>query len=222
MFEGQDKIYYISGTTREAIESSPHMELLRKKGVEVLYLYEPIDEFLLESLGDYEGLPFNAAEHIDPEDLDSTREKEKDQEDKEDSQETPELKDLLQKMQEILGDRVTEVRASKRLQTSPACLVKPDGSMSSQMQKIMQQINQDNSIPKKVLEINPEHDLTRNLSRVYENDPDSEFVTKATEQIFESALLLEGYLKDPHALVNRTFDLLTQSSAQFAPDKESA
>ena len=222
MFEGQDKIYYISGTTREAIESSPHMELLRKKGVEVLYLYEPIDEFLLESLGDYEGLPFNAAEHIDPGDLDSTQEKEKDREDKEDKQETPELKDLLQKMQEILGDRVTEVRASKRLQTSPACLVNPDGSMSSQMQKIMQQINQDNSIPKKVLEINPEHELARNLSRVYENDPDSEFVTKATEQIFESALLLEGYLKDPHALVNRTFDLLTQSSAQFAPDKESA
>ncbi|MFP4167661.1 MAG: molecular chaperone HtpG [Desulfonatronovibrionaceae bacterium] len=220
MQEGQDKIYYISGTTREAIESSPHMELLRKKGVEVLYLYEAIDEFLLESLGDYEGLQFTAAEHIDPAELDQ-KDGDKEEADKKEEKD-PEIGDLLKKMQDILGDRVTEVRASKRLQTSPACLVNPDGSMSSQMQKIMQQINQDNSIPKKVLEINPEHELTRNLSKVYENDPDSEFVTKATEQIFESALLLEGYLKDPHALVNRTFDLLTQSSAQFAPDKESA
>ncbi|MFO7816901.1 MAG: molecular chaperone HtpG [Thermodesulfobacteriota bacterium] len=218
MFEGQDKIYYISGQSREAIETSPHMELLRKKGIEVLYLYEPIDEFLLDSLKDYEGLPFTAAEHIDPADLDNLdkKDEEKDSEEKKDEkQDTPELSGLLEKMKTVLGDRVTEVRASRRLDTSPACLVNPDGAMSSQMHKIMQQINRDTSVPKKILEINPDHELTRNLIRVHKSEPDAGFIAEATEQLFESALLLEGYLNDPHALVNRTFDLLTKSSAWY-------
>ncbi len=217
MFEGQDKIYYISGQSREAIESSPHMELMRKKGVEALYLYEPIDEFLLESLQDYQGYAFTAAEHLNPGDLEDQESKKDNEEEEKD--EKPQLQNLAKKMQEVLGDWVTEVRASKRLESSPACLVTPDEGMSSQMQKIMQQINQDNSIPKKILEINPDHELTQNLIKVHEHEPQSEFITKATEQLFESALLLEGYLNDPHALVNRNFDLLTQSSSWYTENR---
>ena len=216
MPEGQSEIYYLSGQSREAIESSPHLEMLKRKNVEVLYLLEPIDEFVLESLQSYEDSSFVAAEHVRPENLESiSGEAEQASEDLSEDEQR-DLDGLLKTMQDLLGDRVTEVRSSKRLHDSPACLVNPDGAMSSQMQKIMHMVNKDESIPQKVLEINPQHQLTRNLLHIYTQEGGNDFIRKSTEQLFESALLLEGYLKDPHALVNRTFDLLQQSSGWYA------
>jgi molecular chaperone HtpG len=112
------------------------------------------------------------------------------------------------------------VRISKRLSTSPACLVSPESGISSQMQKIMHIMNKDSSIPKQILEINPNHRLSRNLLKVYSRNPDDPFVRQSTEHLFEAALLQAGYLADPHTLVNRTFDILEQASSLYTKNQE--
>jgi molecular chaperone HtpG len=213
----QKAIYYISGPSREAIESSPHLELFKNKGVEVLYLYEPVDEFVMDAVGTYQELPLTSVEQADLTELEKLPSTEEDKEKPEElsKEEQKELEQLLSKMQSILGDKVTEVRSSKRLSSSPACVVNPEGGMSSQMQKIMNMMHKDTSIPKKVLEINPNHELTKNLLKVYSQNSEDPFITTATEELFESALLLEGYLSDPHQLVNRTFNLLKDSSQWY-------
>jgi molecular chaperone HtpG len=122
------------------------------------------------------------------------------------------FKKLMTKIKDILGDRVTEVRESKRLKDSASCLVSPDGEMTSQMQKIMHIMNKDATVPKKIFEINKDHKLTRNLLKIYKNDPKDPFIETAVEQLYESALLLEGYLTDPHKLVSRIQDVLLKSS----------
>jgi Molecular chaperone, HSP90 family len=119
----------------------------------------------------------------------------------------------------VLGDGVADVRASSRLTGSPCCLVNPDGHTTSSMDKIMRSMNHDSSVPKKVLELNPTHALIRNLADLNQADGSDAFVEQAARQLFESALLLEGYLTDPHALVGRVQDLLTKSSGWYAKSK---
>ncbi len=219
MKEGQKEIYFVSGQSRENIVSNPHLELFKDKGLEVLYLFEPVDEFVLQAIGSYQEYPLKSVEHVDPNDLEQF---ESSQEKKEELSEDEEkdLDKLLEKMKEILGDQVTEVRASKRLNQSPACLVSPDSGMSSQMQRIMQVVNKDNSVPKQIMEVNPNHPLSKNLLKVYNKNPEDEFIKTATTQLFESALLLAGYLSDPHSLVNRNFSLLENASKWYTQSRE--
>ncbi len=214
--EGQEAIYFIAGTSRESIAMSPLMEMFDRKGIEALYLYEPIDEFVLETLGSYKDKPLVAAEKVKPEDLDRF-------ENATEVEEAPELSDtdrstmdaLVARVKEILGERVTEVRLSKRLTTSPALLVSPDDGMSSHMQKIMQIINKDAEPPQKAMELNPDHPLLRNLLGVYKKNPSDAYLTQSVEQLFESCLLMDGYLTDPHAMVERMNKLLEQSSGWY-------
>ena len=219
MKEGQKEIYFVSGQSRENIISNPHLELFKDKDLEVLYLFEPVDEFVLQAIGNYQEYPLKSVEHVDPKDLEQF---ESAQEKKEElsEEEEKDLEKLLQKMKEILGEQVTEVRSSQRLSQSPACLVSPDSGMSSQMQKIMQVVNKDNSIPKQILEVNPNHPLSKNLLKVFKNNPEDEFIQTATHQLFESALLLAGYLSDPHNLVNRTFGLLENASRWYTQTQD--
>ncbi|MFW6314683.1 MAG: molecular chaperone HtpG [Desulfohalobiaceae bacterium] len=216
MREGQKEIYFISGPSKENIEQNPHLEMFTSRGLEVLYLFEPVDEFVLQTMGSYQDSMLKAAEHVDPADLEDFPLQEQEEAQEELSgQEEQDLQGLLKKMQEILGDRVTEVRASKRLRNSPACLVNPEQGISSQMQKIMRTIQQDTSIPKQVMEINPRHSLTKNLLKVYAQDPQDEFLRTSTEQLFEAALLMAGYLADPHNMVQRTFTLLQDAGKWY-------
>jgi molecular chaperone HtpG len=218
MLPGQKEIYFISGPSRENILNNPHLEMFTRKGLEVLFLFEPIDEFVLQALGGFRDYGLTSVEHADPSALEEFSEKEEEDETQQElsSDEEKDLQKLLQKMQEILGERVTEVRFSKRLKTSPACLVNPQSGVSSQMQKIMHMMNKDESVPKQILEVNPRHPLSRNLLRVYRNNPEDQFIKTATEQLFESSLLLAGYLPDPHSLVNRNFRLLEDASGWYA------
>jgi len=123
---------------------------------------------------------------------------------------------LLARVQEILGGRVTAVRASERLSESPCRLANPNDAATSSMDKVMRVITKDTSIPKKILELNPGHTLIRNLLTVFRRDEKDAFLEKSVLQLYETALLLEGYLADPHALVARVQDLLTESSAWHA------
>jgi molecular chaperone HtpG len=118
-------------------------------------------------------------------------------------------------MKDILGDKVNDVVESKRLTDSPSCLVSPDGSMTSSMQKIMHIMNKDASIPKKTMEINRDHKLVRNLLKIYKKDVKDMHLERVTMQLYESALLLEGYLDDAHQMVNRIEDLLEKSTEWY-------
>ena len=122
-------------------------------------------------------------------------------------------------MKEILGDKVTQVRESKRLSDSPSVLVNPDDSLSSSMQKILQITNNDDSIPKRIMEVNGNHQLIRNLLKVFKHDSHEEYIKEVTEHLYESALLLDGYLKDPHKLVKDINSFLEKSSEWYTKIK---
>ncbi len=211
----QKEIYYLTGASRAAIESDPHMEAFKHKGLEVFYLYEPVDEFALSGLTKYKDFELKAAEQVDMGSLDSFDDDDKEQKDTAEKLSGSDEKiftKLLERIKDILGDKVTEVKESKRLHDSPSCLVNPDGTMTSHMHKMMQMMNKDMTPPQKAMEINKDHPLTRNLLKIYKKDPRDPFIENAAQQMFESALLLEGYLTDPHTLVNRINDLLEKSS----------
>jgi molecular chaperone HtpG len=114
------------------------------------------------------------------------------------------------------------VRLSTRLTTSPACLVSPDGNMSSQMQKIMRMVggDKDTSVPTKAMEINGDHPLVRNMITIFDKDKDDAYLSSCIEQLYESSLLLDGYLSDPHKMVNRINDLLEKSSGWYKEVKK--
>ncbi|PKN07250.1 MAG: molecular chaperone HtpG [Deltaproteobacteria bacterium HGW-Deltaproteobacteria-8] len=217
----QKKIYFAYGPSREALRLNPHLEIFRKKGVEVLYLFEPIDEFVMDALRTHKDFDLTPAEVAKPEDLAALP----DVDTPADTAETPTepakdaLEALFARIKDVLGDGVTEVRASARLTGSPCCLVNPDGHTTSSMDKIMRSMSHDNSVPKKVLELNPKHELIRNLASLNQADASDPFVEQAAKQLFESALLLEGYLTDPHALVGRIQDLLAKSSGWYTKAK---
>lgn len=214
--DGQKDIYYISGPSREAIEQNPHLEIFRAKGLEVLYLYEPIDEFVMDSLRKFKDFEFRSTENADIESLekfaDAGENAPKSQELSD--EEAKDMDRFLKRVREILGDRITEARVSKRLSQSPSCLVSPDGA-TSQMHKIMQLVTKDTSIPKKVFEINQDHALIRNLLAVFGKDEKDPFVTSVIEQLYESALLMDGYLSDPHKMVARLNRLMEDSSLWY-------
>lgn len=216
----QKKVYFAFGPSREALKLNPHLELFRKKGVEVLYLYEPIDEFVMDALHIYKDFALTPAELAKPEDLAALPDVEAAA--PEDAVPAPEkdaLEALLVRFKEVLGDGVADVRATSRLTGSPCCLVNPDGHTTSSMDKIMRAMNHDNTVPKKVMELNPTHPLIRNLADLNQADGQDAFVEQAARQLFESALLLEGYLSDPHALVGRVQDLLAKASGWYVKAK---
>jgi len=220
--EGQNEIYYAVGSSREAINTDPHLEIFKKKGLEVLYLYDPIDEFVINSIRKYKDFEFKSVDHIDFGKI----EKYKDQNDTATKLEelsgddNKQFDSLLAKIKEILGDRVVDVKESQRLSDSAACIVSPDDGFSASMQKILQMTNKDFTVQKKIFEVNKNHKLTRNLLKVFKADANDEFIKDSVEQLYESALLLEGSLLDPHTLANRINKMLDQSSDWYTSIKK--
>lgn len=215
--EGQKEIYYAYVASKEAAKLNPHLEIFRRKELEVIYLYEPIDEFVMETIGEFNEFKLVAAEHADVDALDKFESvKEEDEPEPLNEEQTLDMEELVKKMKEILGDKVVDIKVSDRLSDSPCRLVNPDGGMTSSMEKIMRAMNKDNSIPPKSMEINGNHPLLRSLLGVFKKNPDDDFIALSTRQLHESALLLEGYLDDPHALVGRIQDLLTRAGGWYA------
>ena len=222
MKEGQKEIYYISGTNRDALAADPHIEIFQNKSLEVLYLYDPVDEFVIQSIRKYKDFELKSVDNVDLKNLKDF----KDVEEKR-NEVAPLAKDeqkqfysLLSKMKSILSDRVEDVIESKRLVDSPACLVSKDDSMSSQMKKILKMTKQDVGVEKKVLEVNPDHVLVRNLVKVFKTDSNDEFILKVTEQLIDTALLQEGSLEDPHKLIKRLNEMMEQSSSWYVDLKK--
>lgn len=210
---GQKEIYHLFGQSREAITLSPHVEIFRAKDLEVLYLLEPVDEFALDSVRTYKAWEIKSVEHADPKVLEQFPSAAG--EDKPaplPAEQEKEFEKFLNRLKDLLGERITQVRVSARLSESPCCLVSPDDHLTSSMQKIMQIVSKNTAIPAKVLEINKDHIIIRNLFTIFQANPQDDYLATVVEQLYESALLLDGYLKDPHAMVSRIQKLLQKSS----------
>lgn len=214
---GQKEIWYVSAPTREAARVNPHLERFRRKGLEVLYLLEAVDEFALESLMEYKGHPFKAVEQADSKALDefpdSGEAAEKVAPLSEDDRAA--FDKLVEAIKGILGEQITDVRVSDRLSGSPACLVSPDGVTSS-MEKLMRVMQKSDGIPRKVLELNADHPLMRALLRIHKANPDDPLVPDIVNNLYDSTLLLDGYLNDPYTMADRTIRLLNEAAGWYA------
>lgn len=213
MPEKQKHIYYINGPTREIIEAGPYLEAFKARDLEVIYTHEPVDDFVLTSLAQYKDKKLVSA---DQSELDLP-EMEKDNKDNdtgahEAKLEGLELKNLLAFIKQALGDKVSEVRESKRLVDSPAVLINMDDGMTSSMQRVMQALRKDMGdlgYGKKALEINPGHKLIKKLEALRQKDAD--FATLAVEQIYDNALIASGLLTDPRDMVDRMYRILERA-----------
>ena len=205
----QKAIYYLSGPSRDALLRDARLELLRKKGVEVLYLYDMADEFIFSHFGTYKDKPLVSADHVKTEDLAELGDTSKPESP---AGEQADIGLLVARFKEILGDRVIDVRGSERLVDSPACLVAEDNQMSVHMDKVMRMMNKSTELPKRIMELNPQHPLVKNLVRLVERDKDDPFVARACEQLFEGAMLVDGYLSDPHQLLERMNQILADAA----------
>ncbi|MDR0339144.1 MAG: molecular chaperone HtpG [Desulfovibrio sp.] len=213
--DGQKDIWHLAAPSIEAARVNPHMERFRKKGLEVLYLLDPVDEFALETLGAYKEHPFKSVERAEAKDL-------SDFSDTEESPAVAALSEdekaafdkLLDRMRAILGDRVTDIRVSERLSGSPAVLASPDG-VSSSMEKLLRVMQKDESAPKKILEVNPDHPLTRAMLRMFEGGPDNPLLEDFVNSLFDNVRLLDGYIDDPQLMADRTLKLMDKAASWY-------
>jgi molecular chaperone HtpG len=205
MPEGQDAIYYITAENHQAAANSPHLEVFRKKGIEVLLMSDRVDEWMMAYFTEFDGKPFKsvAKGDINLGPLGKEDAREGDDEEKDDSSAMD--ADLLKRIGESLGDHVSEVRSSQRLTDSASCLVLGDQDMALHLQKLLEQAGQDVPDSRPVLELNPAHPLVEKLA----GEQDGQNFADLSLVLFEQALLSEGAsLEDPAGFVRRVNNLL--------------
>lgn len=201
MKEDQKDIYYATGETIEAIKELPQLEKVLDKGYEVLYFTDNVDEFMANIIGNYSDKPFKSLLQGDL-DLDTKEEKEEVEKKANDN------KNLLATLKEELKDKVSDVKLSTRLKTSPVCLVSDDG-ISINMAKTLNAMNQGNIQANKILEINPDHELFKALAKVYETNKD---LSEYANLLYDQALLIAGLtIEDPLAYTKRVSDLMLKA-----------
>jgi molecular chaperone HtpG len=201
MKDGQEAIYYITADSFAAAKNSPHLEVFRKKGIEVLLMYDRVDEWLMSSLLDYKEKKFESVTkgELDLGKLEDEAEK------KEQEKTTQDFKEILEKIKTTLGEQVKEVRVTHRLTNSPACLVKDEQDMSANLERILKQAGQEIPTSKPIFEINPDHPLVGKLKA----EADSERFNDLALVLFDQAMLAEGgQLEDPGTFVKRLNELL--------------
>ncbi|MBW2466179.1 MAG: molecular chaperone HtpG [Deltaproteobacteria bacterium] len=216
MAEGQKEIYYINGPSRTAAESGPYVEAFRKRDIEIIYTLEPIDDFVMNHVAEFDGKKLVSADRadLDLSEIKSTTEEAGEKETE--SAMGPEVvKSLTGWIKETLGDRVKEVIVSKRLVESPAIIVNPDSFMTSTMERVMQaaRLEKGESFQQagpKNLEINTGHPLIRQLSILRGKDED--FAKNVIEQILDNALIQAGLIVDPRKMVERNYEILERAT----------
>ncbi|GAA4069865.1 molecular chaperone HtpG [Amphibacillus indicireducens] len=199
MKEGQDSIFYATGETNARIERLPQTELVQEKGYEILYLTDDIDEFAIKMLVDYDEKTFKS---VSSGDLNLV-----DDQDEESVELTDEEQALFNKMKEILKDKVTDVRRSKRLKSHPVCLTN-EGEISIEMEKVLSMMPDNQGIQaNKVLEINTDHAIFQSLKTIEQNEADK--LEKYANILYNQALLIEGLpIEDPLSFTNDVWEVL--------------
>ncbi|WP_336954140.1 molecular chaperone HtpG [Serratia sp. KG1D] len=200
MAEGQEKIYYITADSYAAAKSSPHLELFRKKGIEVLLLSDRIDEWMMSYLTEFDGKPFQSVSKAD-EALDKLADETEEQKAAE-----KQLEPFIERVKTLLGDRVKDVRLTHRLTDTPAIVVTDADEMSTQMAKLFAAAGQQAPEVKYIFELNPEHALVKRASDVGDNEHFAEWI----DLLLDQALLAErGTLEDPNLFIRRMNKLLS-------------
>jgi molecular chaperone HtpG len=205
MPEGQKDIYYVTGLSRRAVEQSPHLEAFRKRGFNVLFLIDPVDEWVVKSLVNFDKKALRSVAHGD---IDLGETPEKDEAEKND-----EVGVAVEAVKKALGDKVKDVRLSKRLTDSASVLVADEGDPGANFERIMRMVDQ--AAPgesKRILELNPGHVIVKNLAAMARRDAAAPEVAVWSELLFDQALLAEGVVQDPASLVKRMTALLAQAS----------
>ncbi|MCA9689985.1 MAG: molecular chaperone HtpG [Myxococcales bacterium] len=207
MPEGQKGIYYITGEHREAVARSPHLEACRAHGYEVLFMTDAVDEWVLQELKEHDGKPLQS---VTQGDLEMPPEPAKDDDAKqEESGDEVDIAPLLTKAKEILGDRVKEVRASKRLRESAACLVDAEGAISRNMERILKMAKQAVPSRSRILELNPRDGFIQAASKLAAEHPDDGRLVTWVELLHDQAALAEGEVADPAGVVRRIQQVLS-------------
>ena len=216
--EGQKEIYYLYGASRSAIETGPYFEAFKARNVEVLYLYEPIDEFVMNHARAFEEKSFISA---DADGIDLEAIAPETDTDKEDALAADAVEGLCAFIKEKLGKDVSEVAASDRLVGSPAMIVNGDKMMTTQMRKMMKAMQQQQpggdasamgAEPPVKLQINPRHMLVKNLANL--RGSDEALAGLIIEQLLDNARVAAGLLEDPSAMIQRNYKILEQLSSK--------
>ena len=217
MKSGQDKIYYITADSHAAAKNSPHLEIFKKKDIEVILMSDRVDEWMMSQLTEFDGKQFAsiAKGDLDLGDFEDKEEKkaQKDVEKK--------SKKLVKKIADALGDQVEEVRVSHRLTSSPACLVLAEHDMALHMQQLMKQAGHAMPTAKPSLEINATHPMLQRL----DGEENTDTLKDWSQLLFDQALLAEGgQLEDPAGFVHRLNGILMTlgGPGESAADKEEA
>ncbi|MFK7977063.1 MAG: molecular chaperone HtpG [Halioglobus sp.] len=205
MQEGQDKIYYVVAENFNTAKNSPHLEVFRKKGVEVLLLTDRVDDWLMNHLREFDGKAF---QDVGRGELDLATDTEEDKAEQE--KVAKESEGLVERLKGVLSEQVEEVRATSRLTESAACLVVGDHDMGAQMRRIMEAAGQEVPSSKPILEVNPSHPLLTMLDQ----EADEDRFADMANVIFDQALLAEGgQLEDPASFVSRLNKLLVEMAS---------
>lgn len=198
----QDKIYYLLGDDFRLLAASPHLEAYRAKGIDVLLMADPLDSFVLLKLDKFDGKELVSVAQVEAPESESGAEPANEEQ----SDDKERVDALLNRIRVVLGERVSDVRPTKRLVESPARLVDADGTLKPELQRVYRLMNQPVEEAKKVLEVNLSHPLLVQLAATAETDPVSNLVI---EQMYENALLMEGNLTDPAGMINRIQQLMS-------------
>ncbi len=203
MPESQKEIYFLGGTDRQAIEKNPALEIFRKKDYEVLYLLDPLDEFVLDHLHEFDKKPFKMAESADIPLEEKTG--------AEDAAMAKDAENLITYLKTIYGEQIQDVKISKRLTDSPCLLLNPADGPSVQMEKIMKMVNKDYQLGKRVLEINPVHPLIRKMAALHKKDPALPLLKNLALQLLDNMKLREGILGDTEAAIDRIQQIMLET-----------
>ncbi len=208
----QQEIYYINGTSRAAIEAGPYVEMFRKKDIEIIYTMEPIDDFVLSHLGEFEGKKLVSADRADLA-IPETEEEKKAEENQEAGLDSTQTEALLSWLKKILADGVQDVIISKRLVDAPAMIVNPDSHMTSSMQRVLAASRFEKGLgletSKKNLEINLKNPLIKRLADLQQSD--EEFAVDVARQIYDNAMIQAGLVVDPLVMVERNYKILNRA-----------
>jgi molecular chaperone HtpG len=219
MPEGQSTIYYIAGPDEQALRNSPHLEAVRAKGYDVLLMSDPVDEWVLQSLSEFEGKSFRSVTQGDLEgdahaDDDHDHDDESSDESKPDKKpdEPSPIDPLLAKAKAVLGDRVRSVKASKRLTESPSCLIDAEGGLSRNMERILRLAQPGTKLgaSARILELNPDHSVVRAANLLAVSNPNDPRLTDWVETLHDLAALAEGHIADAAGTAKRFQKLLAQ------------
>ena len=202
----QKDIYFLTGDSRATIDNSPHLEVFKKKDVEVLFMTEPVDEFILPGFGEYSDKTLKS---IAQGDIDLGTEEEKKIAEEQKKEASGKYKNLIEKIQDTLKEDVKEVRLSDRLTDSPSCLVTDEGDINPQMEKIFAAMNQPVPEVKRILEINPDHPVLEKMNSIFEANEKDTKIADYSELLHNQALLTEGVaIKDPVKFSKLITDLM--------------